>query len=353
MTTKNYLDYEGLKIYHELIKRYIDEEDAKSIKTMKIDGTVLSFYKIENPTENDVAYKTITIPEQDLSDLLHKIKDGIVDNIVTIGTDGTVKDSGININNVATKVEVNTLDNKIGNLDELNTDTKTNIVSAVNEISTNITDLQNASTISISTEKTTDGYLKSYTIKQNNVTIAVIDIPKDLVVTNGSVVVNPDGQEEGTYIKLLIANQTDPLYINVGKLVDIYKAKEHASQVQIFIDQTTREISATIVAGSITSTELADNSVTTNKITDANVTLAKLALDIQTSLGKADSAIQSIVTGTSNGNISVDGTDVPVKGFDTLFSDVEDLKEKVGDGAEYIAITEEEIDSLFNKNTVN
>lgn len=73
-------------------------------------------------------------------------------------------------------------------------------------------------------------------------------------------------------------------------MVDIYKAKANATQVQLTIDSATREISATIKAGSITATELASDAVTTAKVADGNITKAKLATDIQTSLGKADVA---------------------------------------------------------------
>ena len=51
-----------------------------------------------------------------------------------------------------------------------------------------------------------------------------------------------------------------------------------------------------------------------------------LASDVQTSLGKADSAVQSVATGSANGNISVDGTDVPVKGLaSAAFETVDNL----------------------------
>lgn len=40
-----------------------------------------------------------------------------------------------------------------------------------------------------------------------------------------------------------------------------------------------------------------------------------LASDVQTSLGKADTAVQSVAEGTTNGTIAVDGEDVPVHGL--------------------------------------
>lgn len=147
--------------------------------------------------------------------------------------------------------------------------------------------------------KGTEGnVLKSYTFYQGTQIednkIGTIDIPKDLVVKSGQVVVNPDGQPAGTYIKLVIANQDEPLYIDVKKLVDVYTAKENAEQVQVAISET-NEVSATIVASSVTKTEL-------NK-------------DVNASLAKADTAIQNVSAGTPNGTISVDGTDVAVKGL--------------------------------------
>lgn len=134
--------------------------------------------------------------------------------------------------------------------------------------------------ITIDTSLTTEGYLKSYTIKQGENIVGTIDIPKDLVVTSGAVETNPEGLAEGTYIKLVIANQLEPLFINVNTLVDFYTTKADAAQVQIAIDPATREISATIVVGGVGTAELADNAITTAKIANANVTLEKLAADV-------------------------------------------------------------------------
>ena len=207
---------------------------------------------------------------------------------------------------------------KIGSLASLTTDAKDTVVAAINEVDANVTALETSSAVTISTEETTAGMAKTYTVKQGTTKIGTIDIPKDMVVESGTVVVNPEGQPEGTYIVLTLANkESDKLYINVGTLVDIYTAAASATQVQLAIDSSTREISATIVAGSITATELAANAVTTAKIANGNVTLEKLATAVQTSLGKADTALQAgdIVTGSTNGTVSVKGTDVAVKGL--------------------------------------
>ena len=185
--------------------------------------------------------------------------------------------------------EIDAIKEDMGSVDDLQTKNKT-VAGAINEVLTAVGTGGTASVVTVTTDVTSDGALKSYTIKQGETTVGVIDIPKDMVVEAGEVVTNPDGQPAGTYIKLVLANVAEPLYINVGTLVDIYKAKENATQVQLAIDPVTREISATIVAGSIGTTELADGAITTVKIADANVTLAKLSTSVQASLAKADAA---------------------------------------------------------------
>lgn len=238
--------------------------------------------------------------------------------------------------------------------------------------------------VTVDTTTTTSGYAKSYTFKQGTETIGTVDIPKDMVVSSGEVKTYttqtlPTGTgaptSAGTYLVLTLSNATnDKVYINVGTLVDIYKAKANATKIQISIDATTREISASVVAGSIGATELATNAVTTVKIADGNVSKAKLATAVQTSLGKADTAVQSVKTGTANGTVSVDGTDVAVKGLGsaaytastayeksgavtalangqvaTNKNDIASLKTKVAtlEGTTYTAISDKEINALF------
>jgi len=335
MAKQNYLDLAGLQVYDKLIKEKISEEDAKSLKTVKISGTTLLFYKVTNPTDDTVADLSITLPAQDLSGLLEKISGGVVDNVVTIGADGIVKDSGVAVNDLAKKSDVNTVDKKVGNIAELTTTEKTDVVKAINEVKAAVSAGGEAGVVTIETEVTTSGALKSYTVKQGGNTISVIDIPKDLVVTEGTVVVDPEGQEAGTYIKLIIANQKEPLFINVGKLVDVYKAKKNATQIQLAIDSATREISATIVAGSVGTTELADTSITTVKIADANVTLAKLAADAVAAFDTAGSAAAAEV----NAKTYADGLN------SVITQRVTTLETLVSEGME--PITETQINGLF------
>ena len=190
------------------------------------------------------------------------------------------------------------------------------VSAALNQLNSEIKKNQEAGEIKISTDSTTEGVAKSYTVTQGEKTIGVIDIPKDMVVQSGEVVVNPDGQVAGTYICLTLANTTnDKLYIDVAKLVDVYTAKASAAEVQLAFNGY--EVSASLVDGGISTVKIADAAITTAKIADKNVTKAKLAEDVQASLDKADSAVQSITIGTANGEISVDGKAVKVYGLGT------------------------------------
>lgn len=338
MTKVKHLDLVGLQQFKGLIEGKISASEAKALKTALFDeaSRKINFYKKQNATLADVADFSVTLPaEQDISGLLEKIAGGTKGNVVTIGEGGVVVDSGISASTVATKAEVKTVSDKVGDVTGLITTAKENVVGAINELKSDITSNAEVGTVTISAEVTTAGALKSYTVKQGSKTVGVIDIPKDLVVSEGSVVKDPEGQAKGTYIKLVIANQTTPLYINVGTLIDIYVAKAEATQIQLAINPSTREISATIVAGSVGTTELADSAVTTVKIADANVTLAKLAVDVKNAFDAAGSASAA----ERNAKTYTDGLNTTMSGKVTA------LESKVGDGFE--AITAEEINAMF------
>lgn len=214
------------------------------------------------------------------------------------------------------ETDIDNIEIAVGALSSLTTTEKGSLVGAINEVLTRITETATASEINIEENSVDSTYAKVYTVKQGTRTVGTINIPKDMVVSSGRVVKDPDDEHIGTFIELTLANATaDKLYIEVGTLVDIYTAENNATQIQLAINTTTREISATIVAGSVSGAELATNAVTTTKIVDGNVTYAKLAADVQTSLGKADSAVQSVVEGTTNGTITVDGVEVKVHGL--------------------------------------
>lgn len=142
-----------------------------------------------------------------------------------------------------------------------------------------------------------------------------INIPKDLVIASGSVVTLEDGAlpdgvtVAGTYIKLILANSTKPIYINVGDLIKyVTGGSGENDAIQINVSSDTHKVSATVKNGSLT--------------TDM------LAADVVTSLGKADSAVQSVAAGDTNGTIKVDGNEVVVAGLqDAAYATVKSIND--------------------------
>ena len=116
-----------------------------------------------------------------------------------------------------------------------------------------------------------NGYLKTYQFTYGAGSAFEIDIPKDLVVESGEVIVVADaspvsGLTNGTYLKLVIANQTEPVYINVADLCDVYTGKAATDGVSVAISET-NEISATLAGKAVTESNLEDTLA--KKINDA------------------------------------------------------------------------------------
>lgn len=301
MANNKFLDLTGLQTYDEKIKTHVDTKDAATLQSAKNFATSLG-------SNYDPAGTAVTKMQELANGQVKTNTDAITKLNGNDTTEGSVAK--------AVKDAKDAVEAEIGTLGDLDTTAKTDLVSAINEVRSAVDAGGTEAQITIDTSTTTSGMAKSYTIKQGSSTVGTIDIPKDMVVSSGVVETDPDDQDPGTYLVLTLANATnDKVYINVGNLVDIYTAQASAPKVQLSISD--RTISATIVAGAVTATELANNAVVTAKIADGNVTKAKLETAVQTSLGKADTALQAadIVSGTGNGTISVKGSDVAVKGL--------------------------------------
>ncbi len=82
-----------LGLYNGLVKKYINDADAKSIKSVKIEGRTLKFYKVEEPIGEDVlpAY-SITIPETELTEINNAIK-AVKDVVDKLDGEDTVEGS--------------------------------------------------------------------------------------------------------------------------------------------------------------------------------------------------------------------------------------------------------------------
>lgn len=153
-----------------------------------------------------------------------------------------------------------------------------------------------AAEYTITKDESSADYAAVYRLKKDGVQVgAEINIPKDMVVESGAVVENPVGQVAGTYIELKLQNVTEPLYINVGSLIEYVTSGSQTGDMIVVAVSDDHKVTATI--------------------TDGTVTKAKLEESVQTSLGKADSAVQSVASGSANGTIAVDGADVAVTGL--------------------------------------
>src|SRR5574344_1208533 len=107
-----------------------------------------------------------------------------------------------------------------------------------------------------------DGYLKTYQFTYGTGTTFEIDIPKDLVVESGEVITVTDGSPisgltNGTYLKLVIVNQAEPIYIDVKDLCDVYTGKTVTDGVSITVSDT-NEISATLTGKAVSEANLDD-----------------------------------------------------------------------------------------------
>lgn len=160
-----------------------------------------------------------------------------------------------------------------------------------------------------------EGMSASYQLTKNGTGVGtVIDIPKDMVVKSGTVETYKAGNlptgvtEAGTYIVLTLANATeDTLYINVGGLIEYVTGGSAADDaIQVNVTSDTHKVTASVKNGSLT--------------------LAMMDADVKASLAKADSAVQKVEVGTTNGTIKVDGKEVAVAGLqDAAYATVESL----------------------------
>jgi hypothetical protein len=289
---------------------------ALAVKFQK--GTQAKYNALTSKDPNTFYYITDSGAEQlylgstrlangrDVTDALQRISTNANDiktlsdslKALTADGSGSVQDM---INNAITGVN-----NTIGSLSDLTTDAKGTLVAAINEAEADAQAALDNSKVTLTTNITPEDNTLSaiYTIKQGGKSVGTINIPKDLMVKSGKVVQNPTGQTAGTYIELTLNNANeDKIYVNVGTLVDIYTAAAGATQVQVAVDSNTREISATLVDGGVSTAKLAAKAVTAAKVADGTLTATQMNSDVNASLTLANSSVQDIKTGTTNGTI--------------------------------------------------
>lgn len=262
--------------------------------TISVDGKDVNVHGLK-----DAAYETVANLNKHADDAAKAVKDAVVntleaaDNSVTVAGTATAKTVGVK------------LDPDASNAIELG------------EAGLKVV-VPSASEYSIVKAAESGDYAAVYNLTKDGAVVgASINIPKDMVVKSGEVVTNPDETHTGTFLVLTLANATeDKIYINVADLIE-YVTSGSKTGDMVVIDVS------------------ADHKVTAT-ITDGTVTKAKLAVEVQTSLGKADSAVQAadIIEGTENGTISVKGTAVAVHGLqDAAYATVKSLNDHADNAA--------------------
>lgn len=249
--------------------------------------------------------------------------------------------------NYATKAEVTTLSGRVDELE--NAGGEPNKIEVIKLNGTALPITNKAVDVGVpgyTIEKAADSgeYAAVYQLKKDGVAAGpAINIPKDMVVQSGSVVTNPAGQTKGTYIKLVLQNVAEPLFINVGSLIEyVTSGSAEGDMVFITIDNTTHKVTATITDGTITKTKLhADlqaeidgkvakvegKGLSTNDYTTADKNKLK---------GVAEGATK-VEASTTNGNIKVNGVETTVytepedvlHGSDATAAEVEEMLNEV------------------------
>lgn len=201
------------------LARYLEPVDGGD----PIIRTLVGFYADANEMEdNGGGQSSYTVLDIDGGTAdINQIKQQIatINGIIGTGIDGTTLTAAIN--------DIN------GKIGEGFSDQFT----VADALATLETELKDDLKVSLDTAETpTSGYLKTYILSQGTGTgkteIGKIDIPKDLVVTSGELVhgywsgdtFTEDEEGPDTAIKLVIANQEKPIYINTKDLVDFYTA---------------------------------------------------------------------------------------------------------------------------------
>lgn len=90
---------------------FIKREDAKSLKSVGVstDHKKLLFYKTESPTSGSTPAFEVEIPLPNLDSVISKINGAVENNLPLLTADGSIKDSGISLNDLATEAEIEQL----------------------------------------------------------------------------------------------------------------------------------------------------------------------------------------------------------------------------------------------------
>ena len=306
----------------------VDKAEGKGLSTN--DYTTAEKEKLESIA---ASAQTNVIESVKVNGTALTVTDKAVDILVAEGTaNGTVKVNGVDVavhGLGSAAYQDTTAFDASGAADTVKTELigdMTGATKTLGGLEDRIDALTTGSNVTISTTATTENMLKSYTFSQNGSVIGTIDIPKDLVVTSG--VVTADSQDRKV-LRLTIANQTEPVDILVSDLVDVYT---EGNGIEV---STGNVISAKVVAGNGLSVDAngiamaAASSAGAGAMSAADFDkLASIAASAQVNTIEgvqvngadltpdANKKVNVTVTsGTNNGTIAVNGSDVAVTGL--------------------------------------
>lgn len=107
MASIKYISYDNLVLYDTLLDGKIDAAIAKTLKAASVssDGKKLLLYREETPTSETIPAFEIEFPETDLSGVMKKVASAVNGNVGKF-ENGTIVDSGVAIDDLATKTYV-------------------------------------------------------------------------------------------------------------------------------------------------------------------------------------------------------------------------------------------------------
>lgn len=276
----------------DVIKNYIDVNDAKSLKTATIEGNVLKIYNVSEPVGDTEPVYELTLPQTDVSNLLAKLTGATAGDVIIAKADGTIEDGGVKLADLATKEEVSDVSdlvgvipdgydattiaeyakeladnvaangyddtdvkNSIGNLTTLKTTEKGSLVGAVNELSDGKAD----KATTIAGYGITDAYTKTEVDSAITTAVANAEHLKRSIVTTLPEVASADahtiymveitgGDGNQKYEEFMLINGA---FEKIGdSAVDLtnYATKEYADQAEADAKAYTDEQLANITA---------------------------------------------------------------------------------------------------------
>ena len=252
-----FLSLTGLQAYDEKIKAFIDakvaEGDAKSFKYVDLVDGVLKFYVV-NPIDGAEPAFEIELPETDISHLMELVENATAGNVAMLNEDGQVVDGNLAVADIATKAEIQAVEEFIGELPE--GATATTLAGYIDERTSGIATDEN---LSLLTDRVTNAEEELDAIQADYLTSEDEIFVTDILTVNalGGIAANTDLNGMTTHE---ILNKL--LYPYVAQVVDTPSRTPNSTTLEKGDDQTITAVSVKVTKKSepITSVALYNGS---------------------------------------------------------------------------------------------